>query len=131
RMTGKIKRYSEVFRRQVVAEYEAGNSIPSLNKKYGITGMHTIQRWIRQYGREGLRQEVVHIQTVEEASRVRELERRVKELEQALGKVTLEKLKLESTLEVLYEDITQEAKKNAAGSSNTSTKKLSRKPDGQ
>ncbi|TLM99509.1 transposase [bacterium] len=130
-MTGKIKRYSEVFRRQVVAEYEAGNSIPSLNKKYGITGMHTIQRWIRQYGREGLRQEVVHIQTVEEASRVRELERRVKELEQALGKVTLEKLKLESTLEVLYEDITQEAKKNAAGSSNTSTKKLSRKPDGQ
>lgn len=130
-MTGKIKRYSEVFRRQVVAEYEAGNSIPSLNKKYGITGMHTIQRWIQQYGREGLRQEVVHIQTAEEASRVRELERRVKELEQALGKVTLEKLKLESTLEVLYEDITQEAKKNAAGSSNTSTRELSRKQDGQ
>lgn len=130
-MTGKIKRYSEVFRRQVVAEYEAGNSIPSLNKKYGITGMHTIQRWIRQYGREGLRQEVVHIQTAEEASRVRELERRVKELEQALGKVILEKLKLESTLEVLYEDITQEAKKNAAGSSNTSTREPSRKPDGQ
>jgi len=130
-MTRKIKRYSEVFRRQVVAEYEAGNSIPSLNKKYGITGMHTIQRWIQQYGREGLRQEVVHIQTAEEASRVRELERRVKELEQALGKVTLEKLKLESTLEVLYEDITQEAKKNAAGSSNTSTRELSRKQDGQ
>ena len=130
-MTGKIKRYSEVFRRQVVAEYEAGNSIPSLNKKYGITGMHTIQRWIQQYGREGLRQEVVHIQTAEEASRVRELERRVKELEQALGKVTLEKLKLESTLEVLYEDMTQEAKKNAAGSSNTSTRELSRKQDGQ
>lgn len=130
-MTGKIKRYSEVFRRQVVAEYEAGNSIPSLNKKYGITGMHTIQRWIQQYGREGLRQEVVHIQTAEEASRVRELERRVKELEQALGKVTLEKLKLESTLEVLYEDITQEAKKNAAGSSNTSTREPSRKPNGQ
>ncbi len=130
-MTGKIKRYSEVFRRQVVAEYEAGNSIPSLNKKYGITGMHTIQRWIQQYGREGLRQEVVHIQTAEEASRVRELERRVKELEQALGKVTLEKLKLESTLEVLYEDMTQEAKKNAAGSSNTSTREPSRKPNGQ
>lgn len=130
-MIGKIKRYSEVFRRQVVAEYEAGNSIPSLNKKYGITGMHTIQRWIQQYGREGLRQEVVHIQTAEEASRVRELERRVKELEQALGKVTLEKLKLESTLEVLYEDMTQEAKKNAAGSSNTSTREPSRKPNGQ
>jgi len=130
-MTSKVKRYSEVFRRQIVAEYEAGDNIPSLNKKYGITGMHTIQRWIRQYSREGLRQEVVHIQTAEEASHVRELERRVKELEQALGKVTLEKLKLETTLEVLYEDITQEAKKNAAGSFNSATKEPDKKRNGQ
>jgi len=130
-MTVKIKRYSETFRRQVVAEYEAGNSIPSLNKKYGIHGMHTVQRWIQQYGRIGLRQEVVYIQTADEANQVRELEKRVKELEQALGKVMLEKLKLETILEVLEADVSEEVKKNAPTSSNSSTERSTRKQDGK
>lgn len=130
-MTEKVKRYSEAFRRQVVSEYEAGENIPSLQKKYGIAGFDTIRGWIEKYGRQGLRFEMVRIQTAEEASRVRELEKRVKELEQALGKVMLEKLKLETTLEVLEEEYGDAAKKNVPASSNNSTTKPSKKPDGQ
>ena len=37
----KIKRYSEAFKRQVVAEYESGISLLTLQKKYGITGKMT------------------------------------------------------------------------------------------
>ncbi len=111
-MTRKYKRYSETFRRQVVSEYEAGEDISSLRKKYGITGMVTINRWIKQYGKGVFRHETIRIQTAEEAGRVRELEKQVQELQAALGKVTLEKLKLESILEVLQEDSPGVVKKN-------------------
>jgi transposase-like protein len=103
-MTRKIKRYSETFRRQVVSEYEAGADIPALKGKYGIIGSSTITKWIHKSGKQGFRHEVVRIQSTDEARRVHELEKQVKELERALGKVTLEKLKLESILEVLQDD---------------------------
>jgi len=128
-MTDKIKRYSEGFCRQVVSEYEAGASIPDLQKKYGVAGFDTIRRWILKYGRQGLRFETVRIQTVEEANRMRELEKRVKELEQALGKVMLEKMKLEAILEVLEEETGDAAKKNAPASFNNAITKPKTKSD--
>jgi transposase-like protein len=123
-MTEKIKRYSEAFRRQVVAEYESGTGITCLQKKYGIKGGTTIQTWIKKYAKAGFRHEVVHIQTAEEVNRVKELEKQVKELEQALGQVTLEKLKLESILEEVQGVQGEEVKKNAAPLSNGSSPKL-------
>jgi transposase len=88
-----------------------------LQKKYGITGGSTIRRWIKKYAKEGFRHELVRIQTAQEARRVKELEKQVQELEQVLGKVTLEKLKLESILEELEEAYGVEVKKNAVRSS--------------
>ncbi len=125
-MTRKIKRYSEAFKRQVVAEYETGAAIGELAKKYGITGGMTIKGWIKKYARDGFRHELVRIQTVEEANRVRELEQQVKDLEQALGKVTLEKLKLESILEVLQDNKIDMVKKNEPPSSSAFTGKPSK-----
>jgi transposase len=117
RMTKKVKRYSEGFRRQVVSEYETGSSIPELQRKYAINGNMTIPRWIGKYGRAGFRHELVRIQTASEVQRVKELEKQVKELQGALGQITLEKLKLESILEVLQEDRADVVKKNARASS--------------
>jgi transposase-like protein len=125
-MTEAIRRYSEAFKREVVAEYEAGMNVSSLQKRYGINGMQTIQRWVKKYGQQGLRTEVVRIQRAEEADRVRELEKRVKELEQALGQVTLEKLKLESILEELQETGNEVVKKNEQPSSNASSGRSSK-----
>ena len=119
----KIKRYSEAFKRQVVAEYETGISISDLQKKYGITGGMTIPNWVKKYAKQGFRHELVRIQTAEEVNRVKELEQQVQELEQTLGKVVLEKLKLESILEVLEERYGVEVKKNAVRSSQDFSKK--------
>ena len=119
----KIKRYSESFRQQVVREYEDGTRITDLRKKYDIGGTSTIQKWIKKYSVHGLRHELVRIQRPEEVQRIRELETRVQELEQALGKLTLEKLALESSLEVLQETYGVDAKKNAVSSSSTSNKR--------
>jgi transposase-like protein len=124
RMTKKtVKRYSEAFKRQVIREYENGDSMADLKKKYGITGGSTIQNWIKKYAKQGFRHELVRIQSAEEADRVRELEEQVEELEQALGRVVLEKLKIESILEELEETYGVEVKKNAVRSSQGLSKK--------
>lgn len=112
------KRYSDVFKRQVVIEYEAGISIPDLQKKYGVGGTETIRRWIKKYAKDGFRHELIRIQSSEEINRIKALENQVEELQQALGKVMLEKLKLESIVEELEESYGVEIKKNAALSSN-------------
>ena len=118
-----VKRYSDAFRQQVVREYEAGTPLEDLRKKYGIRGNSTIQKWIQKFSSYGLRHELVRIQRPEEVQRIRELEARVQELEQALGRLTLEKLALESSLEVLQETYGVQAKKNAASFSRASNKK--------
>lgn len=127
-MTQNIKRYSEAFRRQVVKEYEAGETITDLQKKYGITGGQTIQAWIKKYARAGLRTTVVRIQTAEEVNRVRQLEKQVEELERALARTTLEKLFLESVVEELQlQQGDEQVKKNAAPSSSGTKTNAGRK----
>jgi transposase-like protein len=117
RMKKTYKRYSEAFKRDVVSEYEAGISVHSLQKKYDIRGSGTINGWIKKYAREGFRHELVRIQNKDEIQQIKILEKKNEELEKALGKVTLEKLKLESILEELEESYGVEIKKNEAPSS--------------
>lgn len=97
------KKYSEAVIRQIINEYEAGSSIAELRRKYGITGGQTVQNWIKRYSSEGLRHRYIRIQQVDEIEQVKTLEKRIKELEQALGKTTLEKLKLECIVEEYQE----------------------------
>ncbi len=111
------KRYGEAFKRQVVSEYEAGVSVNSLQKKYDIRGSETIKGWIKKYAREGFRHELIRIQTKDEIQHIKTLEKRIEELEQALGKVMLEKIKLESIVEELEESYGVEIKKNEVPSS--------------
>lgn len=98
-----MKKYSEAVKRQIINEYESGSSISELQRKYGITGGQTIQNWIKQFSKEGLRHSYIRIQQIEEINQVKTLEKKIKELEQALGKTTLEKLKLESIVEEYQE----------------------------
>ena len=63
-----------------------------------------MDRWITQYSQEGLRHKLMRIQKPEEQERVRELEAQVAALEKALAQVTLDKMMLETTLEVAEEE---------------------------
>ena len=118
------KRYSEAVIRQVISEYESGSSIAELQRKYGITGNETIQKWIKKYSKEGLRHKYIRIQQAEEINQVKALEKRIKELEQALGKTTLEKLKLECIVEEYQETYGAElVKKKEVRSSTDSPQK--------
>lgn len=114
-----IKRYSEAFKQHVVREYEAGATVYGLRKRYGITGNGTIQKWVEQYGREGLRIQVMRIQHIDETKRVKELEARIKELESALAQVTVDKVMYQAMVEVAERDYGLDLKKKAVARSST------------
>jgi transposase len=126
-----IRRYSEAFKKQVVREYEEGATACSLSKKYGIKGRSTINTWVKKYGREGSRYKLMVIQKPEEQERVKQLEKRVQDLESALAQVTLDKLMLESLVEVIEEKEGIVVKKNIGRQSlntrNTKRKKQSKR----
>ncbi len=116
------KRYSESFKRQVVAEYEEGAKTSDLCRKYGIGSVNSVTRWVKQYGRAGLRHEVVHIQTPDEADQLRQLEQERDVLRQAVADLTVKNLLLEGQLQVYHETYGEAAlKKNAPGSLSTPT----------
>jgi transposase-like protein len=108
-----LKTYSIAFKRHVVSEYESGESAYELKKRYGIGGNSTVEKWVRQYGREGLRHKLMHIQHPDEQNRVKELETRVKELESALAQVTLDRLMYQAMVEVAERDYGLDLKKKA------------------
>jgi transposase-like protein len=107
-----IKRYSQAFKQQVVREYEAGASNYSLRQKYGIGAHHTVERWVKQYGRSGYRSEMVVIQTAEDQVEVKAMKKRIAELESALAESTLENRMLKTTLEVASQALELDLKKS-------------------
>lgn len=107
-----VKRYSAAFKQSVVREYEAGASMTELVKRYGIGSSRTLHRWIKRYGIEGLRHEVVVMQRADEQNREKAMEKRIKELEAAVAQLTLDKMMLESIVEVASERYGLDVKKN-------------------
>ncbi|MDX1418269.1 MAG: transposase [Candidatus Promineifilaceae bacterium] len=106
-----MRRYSLAFKKHVVSEYEAGASVTQLSQRYGIKGGSTVARWVKQYGREGLRGKLMVIQKPEEQERVKQLEEQVAELEKLVAQLSLDKFMLESTLAVAEEELGYEIKK--------------------
>lgn len=107
-----VKRYSQALKQQVVREYENGASLYKLKQKYGIGGDQTIKNWISKYGKEGLRSELIVIQSVDDQIEVKEMKRRMNDLESALAESVLENRMLNATLEVASQHFDVDIKKN-------------------
>ena len=106
------KRYSEAFRIQVVREYEQeGVSLNALQKRYGVSHP-TLQRWIKKYSLQGIRHQIMVIQTPEEQGQMKALQERNKQLEKLVAQLSLDKLMLESTLAVIEREYSIDVKKN-------------------
>jgi transposase len=102
-----VVKYSISFRQQVVADIEAGRfeSVNQARIHYGITGNGTIERWLRKYGREKLCAKVVRVEKPDEQNEIRELRKKIKELEQALGQTQAENLLNRSFLKLACKDL--------------------------
>lgn len=113
---GYVRRYSESFKLKVLAELSKGNhSKRQIALTYGVQSS-TINEWIRKYDRKDLMNTRVTVQTDDEITRIKALQKELKLLKELLIKKDLDKLINDSYLEVVakklgYKDV-QELKKN-------------------
>lgn len=85
-------RYSEAFKLQVLRELEEGKfaTRSAAYRAYGLRGAGSIERWAMKYGKNHLVGKVVRVETPQEVSEVKELRKRVRELEKALADAHLD-----------------------------------------
>lgn len=131
-VSGKVVRYSEAFKQQVVEELEAGRfgSPYEASQAYGVD-QSTVKRWARQYGRAHLLRKVVRVAKPDEPGEIKRLKDRVRRLEAALADSHMDQALDESFFEILCEQtgVDPEAfKKKHDGKVSTGRGKNSKKP---
>ena len=101
----RVIQYSEAFKHQVVKEIEEGiHSIEKARRIYGIKGPCTIRRWIKRMGKLELLPTFIRVEKPDEKDRIKELERQIKELKNALADTQVRFLIAESHFEVVCEE---------------------------
>jgi transposase len=111
-----IRRYSESFKLKILSELSTGNyNKRDLGRIYGLQNS-TINEWIKKYDRKDLMNTRVIVETKDEISRLKALQKEVEQLKDLLIKKDMDKLILESYLEVAAENLgyknVEELKKN-------------------
>ncbi len=97
---GVTRRYSESFKLKILAELSTGKySKRQLSRIYGIQSS-TINEWVRKYDRKDLMNTRIMVQTKDEISRLKALQKEVEQLKELLIKKDLDRLVLDSYLEV-------------------------------
>ncbi len=87
-----IRKYSEAFKLQVLSEMESGElkSQYEARMRYDIRGHATVSKWIKKYGKAELSAKVVRVETTKERDQLKEMKRRIRELEHALSDAHLD-----------------------------------------
>jgi len=111
-----IRRYSESFKLKILSELSKGKYNKSqLAKVYGMNPT-TINEWIKKYDRKDLMNKRIMIESKDEISRLKALQKEIEQLRDLLIKKDLDKLVTDSYLEVAAENLgyknVEELKKN-------------------
>jgi transposase-like protein len=99
-----VIRYSEAFKHQVIKEVEEGQcSCAQAQKKYGIKGTNTIHYWMKRMGKLEALPKIIRVEKPDEKSRIKELERQVRQLKNSLAETQVRYLMAESQFEIVCE----------------------------
>jgi transposase len=113
---GYVRRYSESFKLQVLDELSnANHSKRQVGLLYGIQPS-TINEWIKKYNRKDLMNTRILVQTDDELTRIKALQKELKQLKELLIRKGLDKLIDDSYLKVAanklgYKDVLELKKK--------------------
>jgi len=100
-----IRRYSEPFKLKILAELTIGKHTKSeLCKLYSIAPT-TVNEWIKKYNRKDLMNTRIKVETKDEISRIKALQKEIEQLKKLLLKKDLDAMVEESYLEVAAEDL--------------------------
>jgi transposase len=113
---GVTKRYSESFKLKLLAELSTGKyNKTQLAKFYGINRT-TVNEWIKKYDRKDLMNTRILVESKDEIGRIKALQKEIEQLKKLLLRKDIEKLALDSYLEVAAENLgyknVDELKKN-------------------
>jgi transposase-like protein len=100
-----IRRFSESLKLKILAEITKGKHTKGqISDMYGI-GRTTVNDWIRKYMREDLMNHRVIVQSMDELTKVQQLQKEIAKLKELLLKKDLDALVLDSYLEVAAKDL--------------------------
>ena len=117
-------RYSISFKQKVVREIELeGLDIEQVKRRYGIGGSHTVQNWVRKFGKNHLLKKVVRIETMDEKDRIKHLEQEIKKLKMALADSVLAQKCLEVVIDEANKEYKTDLKKNFGDAASTGSEK--------
>ena len=95
-------RYSQAFKQQVVGEIEEGRwSIQEAKKVYGIKGGETVKWWIKRMGKLDLLPKLVRVEKPDEKNQIKELERKIRDLKDALAETQVRCIIAETRLDIV------------------------------
>ncbi len=95
-----IRRYSEPFKLKILAELSTGKHTKSeLCKLYSIAPT-TVNEWIKKYNRKDLMNTRVKVETKDEITRIKALQKEIEQLKKLVVKKDLDELVNDSYLEV-------------------------------
>ncbi len=107
-----IYRYSESFKQMVVSQIEKGElTRREAMQVYGINGSETIKKWLKAFGKHHLINRIVRIEMKGEKDINKELRSQMKELKDALASITVHNVAMQSYIDVVNENISEEEKK--------------------
>ena len=99
-----IIRYSQAFKQQVVQEIEEGRwTLSEAGKVYGIRGSHTVNGWLKRMGKLDLLPKLVRVEKPDEKNQIKELERKIRELKDALAETQVRCIIAETRLDIVCE----------------------------
>ena len=100
-----IRRYSEPFKLKILAELSTGKHTKSeLCKLYSIAPT-TVNEWIKKYNHKDLMNTRVKVETIDEISRIKTLQKEIEQLKKLVLKKDLDAMVQDSYLEVAAEDL--------------------------
>lgn len=108
----KMRNYSESFKRQLVSEFESGRySVLQLEKLHGISNS-SIYQWIYKYSRYNEKGYRVIEMKKSSTQKVKDLQKRVAELERTVGQKQIAIDYLEKMIELAKAELNIDIKKN-------------------
>lgn len=110
------RRYSEGFKLKILSELSTGKyNKRQLARIYGINSS-TVNEWIKKYNRTDLMNTRINVETKDEITRIKALQKEIEQLKKVIVKKDLEQLISDSFLDVAAEKLgynnVDELKKN-------------------
>jgi transposase-like protein len=119
----KSRRYSEDFKKELVRLFETGKfSVLQLDILYGVP-FNLIYRWIYQYSTTNEKGYRVVEMKQSRTSKVKDLEQKIKQLEQLLGQKQIQIDFLEKMIQVAEQELKIDIKKKSSTSQSLSSGK--------